>query len=329
MRRLTRRGLLALTGTACIAPAARLPARAQGAGNTTRILVGFPPGGSTDVVARLLLPELRPYSASIIIENRPGAGGRVALEVLKGSPADGSVFIVSPLDVITLNPHVYKKLRYDSLTDFIPVTTVCQLPNLITIGPKVPATVKTLADFIAWCRANPREATFGTPGAGTPLQFIGVSLAHAAAFEYIHVPYQGSAPAVQDLLGGQIASTIVPIDGTLQHVKAGRLRALVTTGPRRSPFLPDVPTIGEAGYPSIERVGWWAVFLPSGAPPDTVERLNNAVRAAVRSKEVEAGLTTLSSEIATMSSLEFTALTKAEYDRWAVTVAASGFTPQD
>ena len=187
---------------------------------------------------------------------------------------------VSPLDVITLNPHVYKKLRYDGLSDFIPVTTVCLLPNLVSIGPKVPGSVKTLADFIAWCRANPRDATFGTPGAGTPLQFIGVSLARAAGFEYIHVPYQGSAPAVQDLLGGQIASTIVPIDGTLQHVKAGLVRALVTTGPRRSSYLPDVPTIGEAGFPAIERVGWWGVFLPAKTPADTVDRLNGVVRAA-------------------------------------------------
>jgi tripartite-type tricarboxylate transporter receptor subunit TctC len=308
---------------------ADVPARAQGVAGTARILVGFPPGGSTDVIARLLQPELRSYAANVIVENRSGAGGRVALEALKGSPADGSVLAVSPLDVITLNPHIYKKLRYDGLADFIPVTPVCQLPNLVTVGPKVPNTVATLADFIAWCRANPRDATFGTPGAGTPLQFIGVSLARAAGFDYVHVPYQGSAPAVQDLLGGQIASTIVPIDGTLQHVKAGRVRALVTTGPERSSFLPDVPTVREAGYPSIERVGWWGVFLPAATPADIVGRLNNAVRAAVRSKDVEAGLTTASAEIGTLSVVEFAALTRAEYERWGPIVAASGFTPQD
>jgi tripartite-type tricarboxylate transporter receptor subunit TctC len=308
---------------------ADVPARAQGVAGTARILVGFPPGGSTDVIARLLQPELRSYAANVIVENRSGAGGRVALEALKGSPADGSALAVSPLDVITLNPHIYKKLRYDGLADFIPVTPVCQLPNLVTVGPKVPNTVATLADFIAWCRANPRDATFGTPGAGTPLQFIGVSLARAAGFDYVHVPYQGSAPAVQDLLGGQIASTIVPIDGTLQHVKAGRVRALVTTGPERSSFLPDVPTVREAGYPSIERVGWWGVFLPAATPADIVGRLNNAVRAAVRSKDVEAGLTTASAEIGTLSVVEFAALTRAEYERWGPIVAASGFTPQD
>jgi len=327
MNRMTRRSFVAVAGAATLMPV--VPARAQPAAATARILVGFPPGGSTDVIARLLLPELKFYAASVIIENRPGAGGRVALEALKASPADGSVLAISPLDVITLNPHVYKNLRYDGLNDFIAVTTVCQLPNLVSIGPKVPGEVKTLADFIAWCRKNPREATFGTPGAGTPLHFIGVMLARAAGFDYVHVPYQGSAPAVQDLLGGQIASTIVPIDSTLQHVKAGRVRALVTTGPQRSDYLPDVPTIGEAGYPAIERVGWWGIFLPARTRADIIDKLNGAVRAAVRARAVTAGLTTLSAEIETKSPAEFAALTKAEYERWREIVAASGFSPQD
>ncbi len=326
MNRMTRRRLLAIAASAATISG---PARGDPITGTTRILVGFPPGGTTDVIARLIQPELKDYAASAIIENRSGAGGRVALEALKSSTADGSVLCVSPLDVITLNPHIYKKLRYDALADFVPVTTICLLPNLVSIGPLVPASVKTLADFIAWCRANPSQATFGTPGAGTPLQFVGVTLSRAAGFDYIHVPYQGSAPAVQDLLGGQIASTIVPIDGTLQHIQAGRVRALVTTGPQRSVFLPDVPTIGESGYPSIERVGWWGVFLPAKTPADIVDKLNGVVREAVRKREVFGGLTTLSAEVGTMSPLQFTALTRSEYDRWGQIVPASGFTPQD
>jgi tripartite-type tricarboxylate transporter receptor subunit TctC len=326
MQTMTRRG--AIAGFAGVVAAARQSA-AQTIPTPVRMLVGFPPGGTTDVVARLLLPELKSYAGSAIIENRPGAGGRVVLEALKSSATDGSVFAVSPLDVITLNPHIYKKLRYDGLADFLPVSSICVLPNAVTVGPRVPAEVKTLADFIAWCRANPSLATYGTPGAGTPLHFIGVMLARAAGFDFVHVPYQGSAPAVQDLLGGQIAATIVPIDGTLQHVQAGRLRALVTTGPQRSRFLPDVPTIGEAGFPAIERVGWWGIFLPAKTPADIADKLNAAIREAVNASAVKDGLTTLSAEIAPMSRGEFAKLTQSEFERWGPIVQASGFTPQD
>jgi tripartite-type tricarboxylate transporter receptor subunit TctC len=328
-RGISRRGFLAGTAVTAVAPGAWQGARAQAISGTARILVGFPPGGTTDVVARVLLPEIKSYATSAVIENRPGAGGRVALEALKSSSADGSVLTVTPLDVITLNPHIYKKLRYDGLEDFAPVTTVCLLPNLLTVSPRVPADVKTLADFIAWCRANPSQATYGTPGAGTPLHFVGVMLARAAGFDFVHVPYLGSAPAVQDLLGGQIACTIAPIDATLQHVNAGRLRAVVTTGPKRSVYLPDVPTIGELGYPAIERVGWWTVFLPARTPAEIADRLNAAVRDAVRVNEVKTGLTNLSAEVGTMSRSDFAQLVRTEYERWGSIVQASGFTPQD
>ena len=155
----------------------------------------------------------------------------------------------------------------------------------------VPAEVKTFADFIAWCRANPTQATYGSPGAGSPYHFAGVQLARVAGFEYKHIPYVGPPRAVQDVVGGQIASTILPIDSTLQYILSGSLRALATTGHRRSSFLPDVQTIKEAGYPNLEAVDWYGVFVPTKMPLASVGKLNKQIQEALKTNEVRAGLT--------------------------------------
>jgi tripartite-type tricarboxylate transporter receptor subunit TctC len=230
---------------------------------------------------------------------------------------------------MTLSPHVYKALRFDPLQDFIPVTTVSAASTLLTIGPKVPTNVNSLADFIAWCRANPNQATYGSPGAGSAPHFTGVQLARAASFEYIHVPYQGNAPAAQDLLGGQIASSILTIDSTLPHVLSGSIRALVTTSPQRSAFLPDVPTIKEAGYPTLAAVDLWGVFLPAKTPTEIVERLNKSIQDALKLDEVKVGLTRLSIEISAISLGDFARLMKSDFEHWRAIVRDSGFTPQD
>lgn len=296
---------------------------------TARILVGFPPGGTTDVMARLLALAMKDYASTIIVENRSGGAGRFAIEALKTAPCDGSVFILAPMATMTLYPHVYKRLRYDPFRDFIPVSTVGAVSYILAIGSKVPTSVKTLADFIAWCRANPEQATYGSPGAGSPLHFTGVQLAHTAGFEYLHVPYQGAAPTLQDLLAGQIASGILPIDTPLHHVRAGTLRALATSGPRRSVFLPDVPTFREAGYPALESVDWWGIFVPAGTPAECVEGLNTSIQQALEKDDVKAGLTALAVEIEAISLGGLGRLTKAEFKRWGLVVLASGFTAQD
>jgi tripartite-type tricarboxylate transporter receptor subunit TctC len=293
------------------------------------IWVGFPPGGTSDVIARLLAGTMTDYASAIIVENRPGAGGRVAIEALKTAARDGSILLLTPLATMTLYPHVYKSLRYDPLKDFIPVTTVSAAPSLLTIGPRVPGSVKTLGDFIAWCRANPKQATYGSPGAGTSPHFIGVQLGRAAGFEYIHVPYQGNAPAAQDVLGGQIASSVLTIDSTLPYILSGHIRALATTGPRRSVFLPDVPTFAESGYPTIELVDLWAVFVPARTPMEIVDKLNNSIQKALKSDQVTAGLRKLSIEVSAISLEGFARLIQSDSERWRSVVQASGFTPQD
>jgi tripartite-type tricarboxylate transporter receptor subunit TctC len=303
---------------------------AVAADSTVRILVGFPPGGTSDAIARLLASAMQDYSSSIIVENRPGGVARLAIDALKTAPPDGSVFLLVPLGAMTLSPHVYKDLRYDPFGDFIPVTTIGSVQFLLTISPKVvPDDVKTLADFIAWCRANPALATYGSPGAGSPYHFTAVQLARAAGFEYKHIPYVGPPRAVQDLLGGQIASSILPIDSTLPSILSGNLRALVTTGPRRSPFLPDVPTIREAGYPVLEAVDWYGVFVPAKVPSAGVEKLNGSIQNALKVDQVRAGLAKLSVEIEAISMGAFAQLMKSEFDRWGSVVRTSGFTPTD
>jgi tripartite-type tricarboxylate transporter receptor subunit TctC len=328
---MNRRHLLAASaaGLACSVTGVTPYGFAQPGGKTARMLVGFPAGGNVDFVTRLLANELKGYSSTIIVENRPGAAGRLALIGLKSSAADGSTMILTPAAMIGLFPHIYKSLKYDPFVDFIPVTMVCSFPHLVSVGPAVPDQVKTSADFFAWCRANPRLATYGTGGLGTPMQFTGFKLARSAGFEFIHVPYQSSASAVPDLLAGRIAASIHPIDTALPHIRSGKVRALATTGPRRSPFLPDVSTIKEVGYPSLEFVDWMGVFLPAKTPAETVGNLNNAVREALKKEEIKAAITEISYEVADASGADFARLIKSDFERWGPIVKASGFAPLD
>jgi tripartite-type tricarboxylate transporter receptor subunit TctC len=294
---------------------------AQLGGKTARMLVGYPAGGNADFVARLLANEMKSASSAVIVENRSGASGRLALESLKSSAGDGSTMILTPAAMIVLFPHIYKSLKYDPFADFVPVTAVCSFPYLLTIGPMVPGQVKTVADFIAWCRANPGLATHGTPS-GTPMHFTGVMLGRVAGFEFIQVPCQGAAPIVQDLLGGQIAAAIVPIDVPLPHIRSGELRVLATTGPQRSTLLPEVPTIKEAGYPSLEFVDWLGVFLPVKTPAETVDNLNSAIRKVLNKEEIKAAFTKISYEIVGASQADFARLIKSDFERWGPIVKA-------
>jgi tripartite-type tricarboxylate transporter receptor subunit TctC len=312
-------------GLAAILPDSMRRASAQ---TVSRMLVGFGAGGTIDVIARMLVQGMKGYSSSFIVENRPGAGGRLALGALKRSLADGSVMILAPASNVAVFPHVYKALGYDAFRDFVPVTTVCAFPFLITVGPMVPADVRTLADFVKWCAANPRQATYGTAAAGSMLHFTGVTLAKAGQFEFVHLPYAGPG-GIQDLIGGRIAATIYPIGTALPHVQSGAIRALATTGPQRSPQLLDVPTVREAGYPALEANEWFGVFVPANTPAETVNRLNAAIRAVVNSDVFKTALAKLSVDPAGETPKEFAQLVKSDFDRWGPIVQASGFTPED
>jgi len=238
------------------------------------------------------------------------------------------VMILAPASNLTVFPHVYKTLGYDAFRDFAPVTTACSFPFLITVGPLVPADVRTLADFVKWCAANPKQATYGTAAAGSMLHFTGVTLAKAGRFEFVHLPYGGPG-GIQDLIGGRIAATIYPVGTALPHVQSGAVRALATTGAQRSPLLADVPTVREAGYPALETNEWFGVFVPANTPAETVTRLNGAIRAVVNTDAFKTALAKLAVDPVAETPKEFAQLVKSDFDRWEPIVRVSGFTPED
>jgi tripartite-type tricarboxylate transporter receptor subunit TctC len=283
---LTRRRFFTATIAGFAATTLGLPAcvRAQALNKTARIVVGFPAGGSIDAVARLLVNQMRGYAPSIVVENKPGAGGRLALDTLQ---------------------------------------------FLLTVGPMVPTHVQTLTDFIAWSRANPKLATYGTAGAGTRPHFLGEMLARAANFPFMHVPYKGAPPAMQDLLAGQVASNLSVFSNALPHVQAGKLRALATTAERRNTILPDVPTFREAGFPSLEAVEVFGLLAPARTPDVIIEALASSVHLALATDEVKTGLARLSFDIAALPRAEFAALIASDSERWRSVVQASGFKPID
>jgi tripartite-type tricarboxylate transporter receptor subunit TctC len=305
------------------------PGRANLVNRPARIMVGFPAGSSPDFVARLLAENLKDYAPSVIVDNRPGAGGRLPLEALKGGERDGSLMVLTPGDQVALFPHVYAKLGYDALRDFAPISTVCMVQFLLVVGPLVPPEVKTVGDFIAWCRANPKLASYGSPGEGTRPHFMAVSLARAASVEMTHVPYKGGPPIVQDLLAGQIAASVSVVSNVLPQIQAGRLRALATTATARSPVLPDVPTAREAGYPALEGVEWFGLFVPVGTPPEIVSGLNASVGKALGTDAFKTSLAKQSFEPRGSTPGELTQLIKSDLESWAATVKASGFKPMD
>jgi tripartite-type tricarboxylate transporter receptor subunit TctC len=292
-------------------------------------MVGFPAGSAPDFVTRQLAEYVKDYAPSILVDNRPGAGGRLPLDALKGGERNGSLMVLTPGDQVALFPHVYAKLGYDAQRDFAPVSTVCIVQFLLVVGPLVPTEVKTVTDFIAWCRANPKLASYGSPGEGTRPHFMGASLARSAGVEMTHVPYKGGPPITQDLLAGQIAASITVVSNVLPQVQAGKLRALAITAPQRSSILPDVPTASEAGYPALEGVEWFGLFVPAGTSPEIVSGLNSAVRKALDISAVKTSLAKQSFEPKGCTPAEFAQLIKSDLEMWAATVQAFGFKPMD
>jgi len=310
--------------------AAGLPVHAQHVPKVAKIIVGFPPGGSADLIARALSINLGAYAQAVLVDNRAGAGGRIALEALKNSEPDGATLLVSPASMLVVYPHIYKKLSYDPLNDFAPVAVAASAQFVLAVGPMVPASVKTLTDFLQWAKAHPTEATYGSSGAGSIPHFTGVALASASGVPLTHVAYRGAAPAMNDLLGGQVAANISVLSNALPHVQSGRLRALAVTGTSRSPALPNVPTLAEAGIKDVQAVEWFGIFMPAKTPADLVAKLHAAVADALKSKSFQDAMAKSSFDVGVgESSAEFSRRIKADHARWAGIVKTSGFTPED
>lgn len=253
-----------------------------------KILYGFPPGSSGDTVARRIGERFAgsAYSPNAaVVENKPGAGGRIALETLKSAKADGSVLALAPVSALSSYPYIYKNLSYDP-KDFSPVSIAAIMHHGLAVGPLVPASVKTIKDFLAWAKANPSDASYGSPGAGSTPHFLGALLSINSGVELRHVPYRGSIPGVTDLVGGQIAAMVTPHGDYIAHYKTGKLRILGTSGPKRSPYVPEVPTFAEQGFAELTTQEWFGFYAPAKTPRAVITAANNAIRAALKEKSV-------------------------------------------
>lgn len=289
-----------------------------------RILVGFPPGGESDLVARLLADGLRgSLGVPVIVDNRPGASGMLAAEMLKNAAPDGRTLMVAPIAVTVFAPLTHTRLRYDPLQDFAPVSLVANFQMALAVGPGSPAA--TLHEYLDWVRANPAKATYGVPLAGGPTHFFGVMLARAAGVDLTAVPYKGSAAFVNDLLGGQVAAGITVLSQLIQHHRAGKVRLLATSGSKRSPLAPDVPTFRELGFAGIEGTGWQAVHTRSGTPRTSIDRLAAAIGATVTSRKISAQLISLGLEPVGSTPDELASRLAEDTARWTPIVKASGF----
>jgi tripartite-type tricarboxylate transporter receptor subunit TctC len=306
-----------------------LLALAQGI-DTARVLCGYPAGGTTDAVSRRVAEKLQAggYAKAVVVDNKAGASGRIAIEELKRSPADGSVLLLTPASAISLFPHIYNKLSY-RIEDVAPVSTACRIAFGFGVGPAVPASVRNLKDFLAWAKANPEQGNYGSPGAGSPPHFLGAMLGKEAGVDLRHVPYRGSAPGIQDLLGGQVPAMSSPIGDYLAHLKEGKLRLLATSGAARSRFAPDVATYAEQGFKSLVMTEYYEFFLPAKAEPAVVRRAADAVKAAVGSPDVVEAFAKLGLEAMATDPAELAQIIKTENAQWGPIVKQVGFTPEN
>lgn len=318
-----------LGGAAAFGALHPLAALAQ-AVQQAKIYYGFPAGSAGDSVARRVAEKLgeTPFSKiNAVVENKPGAGGRIALDTLKTSPADGSVLCLAQASALSTYPHIYTKLSY-GLADFAPVSIGAVMTHGLAVGPMVPASVKTLKDYVAWAKANPGQASYGSPGAGSTPHFLGALLGLNSGTDLRHIPYRGSLPAINDVVGGQIASSMTPVGDYLPFAKAGKLRVLATSGAQRAAYLPDVPTFIEQGFPEIVADEWFGFFAPAKTPANVVAAASTAIQAALKDKAVADGLLSVGLIAHGSSPEDMKKSLQSEYERWGPLVKKIGFTAE-
>lgn len=301
--------------------AAATPTRAQDS-RPLRLVVGFPPGGPTDVVARLLAEGLREVLRQpVLVENRAGAAGNLAAEAVMRAPADGSTLLYASSS-IAIAPALQDKPSFDARRDFAAVAETVSVPLVLLVHPQVPA--QTFAEFVRHAKAHPGRLNYASSGNGTITHLAGALLAQAAGFQAQHVPYRGTAPALADLVGGTVQFTVGTINTALPFVREGRLRALAVTGRTRAASLPQVPTLDESGLKGFEASAWQGVLAPSGTPPAVVQQLSQAVARALARPELRSQLAQQDAEVRATTPDEFTAYLAGETQRWARVVRDTG-----
>lgn len=289
-----------------------------------KILVGFPPGAGLDTMTRMIAEKMQAsLGQTVIVENRTGAAGQIAMTALKNSPADGSVLVMTPLVTVVTAPHI-QKLPYDPFKDFVPVAHAANFLFAFVLGPSTPA--QDLKSYVALVKRDPKYANYASAATGSLPHFFSLLFAEKAGIKMNHIGYRGTAAALTDLLGGQIAAFMGTVSDVSQQHKAGKVRAVATSGAQRSLDLPDVPTFRELGY-DIEGGGWYAAYAPAGTPPAVVERLSKAIIAALHAPDVRGKLESFGMEPTGLGPEELARIHRRDYELWGPVIKASGFKP--
>jgi tripartite-type tricarboxylate transporter receptor subunit TctC len=307
-----------------------LGARAQSAetwpARPVKLIVGFAPGGPTDLIARLLAQSLSEKAGkNFFVENVPGAGGNVGAARAAKSPPDGYTFLVTGGN-LTNNQYLFADPGYDALKDFDPVTLAAVTPVVLAVNPSVPA--KTVKELVAWIRDNVGKESYASPGTGTPPQLVGALFQHALKLDLVHVPFDGGGTAVQATVGGHTPISFGAMAPAVPLIKAGQLRALAVTGKERSPALPDIPTMTEAGFPEVEGVTWTAVLAPAGAPKNIIASLHDMIVASLAEPEVKAKLAAMAYAPIGSTPQACTEFLKSEMAKWGEVIKEAGLKAQ-
>ena len=300
---------------------------AQGAANypakPVRLVVPFPAGGTTDILARAVAQKLsEAWGQQVIVDNRPGAGGNIGSELVARAAPDGYTLLMGTVGTHAINPSLYKKMPYDHVKDFAPVILVAGVPNVLVVNPSLP--VHSVSELIAYAKANPGKLNFASSGNGTSIHLSGELFKTMTGVDMTHVPYKGSAPALTDLIGGQVQLMFDNLPSSLPFIKAGKLRALAVTSGTRSATLPELPTLAESGLPGFEASSWFGVLAPAGTPRDIVAKLNGAIAGWLASPEAKEKLLAQGAIAAGGTPDDFARHIAAETSKWAKVVKASG-----
>jgi tripartite-type tricarboxylate transporter receptor subunit TctC len=300
-----------------IALAQTYPARA------IHLIVPFPPGGINDVLARVTGQKLsESLGQNVVVENRPGAGGTIGSNAVAKAPADGYTLLFGATSTVAVSPHLYKNVPYDPIADFAPIVEIASVGSIVVVNPAVPVT--SVRELVALARARPGSLTFGSAGSGASQHMGGELLKSMAAIDIVHVPYKGGAPAMTDLVAGQISFMIEPIPTALPHIKSGRVRALAVSTPRRSAAMPELPTIAESGYPGYDLTIWFGLLAPARTAPEVIGRINADMVKILADGDMRERLSAQGAEPVGGTPEAFAAHIRSEVARWGEVVKASG-----
>lgn len=302
---------------------APLAAAQTSAGKPIRLICPFPPAGAVDIASRAIASEMsKILGVPVTVENRPGAGGNLGGAEAARAPADGTTLFMTTSGINAINPVLYTKMPFDPIKDLAPVGALVSLSNVLVVHPSVKA--NSVADVIALAKAEPGKMNYASSGSGTSIHMSGEMFKHLTKVDIQHIPYKGSAPAVTDLLGGQVMMMFDNIPSALQHIKAGKLRALAVTGAKRDPLLPELPTMAEAGVAGYESGVWFGLAVPAATPKEEIARLNAAAIKGTKSPDFIKRMTELGYTIIGSTPEQMAAMNRAEAERWGPIVKASG-----